>query len=736
MKRYAEQNNYWKTAKALTFFANFVRRHDSVVADNDTFALVGSLVSVEELIRLIKETFPGKTIARMQKAPSRFCRLDFEDEPKEILREIWYADFARPRLKKLLLGIVERYLEQPPPGRSTDEPFAKRCAELRKTLSLSDFETDLLLTFAFVSCGMLEIVGGDSRSRHSDEKDKAIFAAKCLDCDVSEVLAALDEKNKLRRYECVDGDFDFNNALMGFLDGVRSEPLTSSYFRHCTDEVLPWGFYGTLAEKHGGILKRIIDRANGKSPVNILLYGAPGTGKTSFARTLAAELKRECYAVAQNTQERGGGRTTSSPSFRFAALQICSSQVDPAKSLIVVDEADEMLRGNSCGGFFALFGGESVPAGDKGLLNTVLDTVTTPTVWITNTRAEELDESSRRRFDYSIRFEALNAEQRFSIWHNNVEKMRLGSLVSETMMRKFADRYPVSAGGITLVLQNVAKLAPEPSEVESLVETLMKPHCELLGVQGADDTLRPAEDYSLDGLNIKGTLPLPRLVEAVRRFREEPEGGIDRPRMNILLSGAPGTGKTEFVKYLGAQLGVKVVVKMGSDLLSMFVGGTEKLIRQAFAQAEAEKAILFLDEIDGLVQSRERSQFSWEVTQVNELLHRMENFKGVMVGATNFAANLDAAILRRFTFKLEFDYLDEAGKKLFFERMFRTTLSDTEAAQLEGIRNLTPGDFRTVRQGLFYLGQDVTNAERLEALKRESAAKNANRSADKGKMGF
>ena len=68
--------------------------------------------------------------------------------------------------------------------------------------------------------------------------------------------------------------------------------------------------------------------------------------------------------------------------------------------------------------------------------------------------------------------------------------------------------------------------------------------------------------------------------------------------------------------------------------------------------------------------------------------------------------------------------------------MFRTTLTDTEAAQLAGIRNLTPGDFRTVRQGLFYLGQDVTNAERLEALKRESAAKNANRFADKGKMGF
>ncbi len=53
----------------------------------------------------------------------------------------------------------------------------------------------------------------------------------------------------------------------------------------------------------------------------------------------------------------------------------------------------------------------------------------------------------------------------------------------------------------------------------------------------------------------------------------------------------------------------------------------------------------------------------WEVTQVNELLYQMENFKGVMVGATNFMSNLDAAIMRRFTFKLQFDYLEDEGKR-------------------------------------------------------------------------
>ena len=97
----------------------------------------------------------------------------------------------------------------------------------------------------------------------------------------------------------------------------------------------------------------------------------------------------------------------------------------------------------------------------------------------------------------------------------------------------------------------------------------------------------------------------------------------------------------------------------------------------------------------------------------------MENFKGVMVGATNFMDNLDQAIMRRFTFKLQFDYLDEAGKRLFFERMFKTKLTDADVAQLAEVRNLAPGDFRTVRQSMYYLGGIVTNAQRIAELEKE-----------------
>ncbi|MGN0866639.1 MAG: AAA family ATPase [Oligosphaeraceae bacterium] len=726
----------WMQEKCLGFLRNLLKNHKERIDNAEVFLPLERNGAEKLLADLVRKRFPKDVIKKI--SSNCGCRLDLDDsKAHENLCALWNAEKTHHELVSILPLLFENAIASPW-GDNGRDVFHEKMLEVQNTLKLTDDEVDVLL----VSLAISEKITTVPSAKWSRPSSPCLFMmSKCLNRKEASILNMVSPQSPLRRFECLDDDLNFSSApLRRFLCGLSDEPLASCFFTKDSSETLPWSDFSNLAERHGKILKRIL--ASGDKPTNILLYGAPGTGKTSFARALAKEVGRNCYSISQSVMDDSGRecRTSSSPAFRFGALQVCDEQINPAESMIIVDEADEMLSGGTrLGRLFRLFGGgaSSHSTADKGLLNTVLDTIKTSTIWITNTPAEDLDESSRRRFDYSIRFAPLNCEQRKCIWRNNIARLKMGRLIGGKQLEEFSALYPVSAGGISQTLENLKRMHPRKSEVPRLVEQLMKPHCELLGVELANDKLPPSKDYSLEGLNIQGDVKLERIVEAIRAFQHHKgDKDPDRPRMNLLLSGAPGTGKTEFVKYLGDVLKTRVNVMMGSNLLSMWHGETEQNIALAFRQAEEEHAILFLDEIDGLVQSRTNAQHSWEVTQVNELLHQMENFNGVMIGATNFIQNLDQAIMRRFTFKLQFNFLDDEGKRLFFERMFKSKLTDDELLRLKAIPNLAPGDFRTVRQSLFYYGGVVTNAKRLEALESEAASKEGGAFTPHGKIGF
>lgn len=245
---------------------------------------------------------------------------------------------------------------------------------------------------------------------------------------------------------------------------------------------------------------------------------------------------------------------------------------------------------------------------------------------------------------------------------------------------------------------------------------------------------KSAAEYSIKGLNLTTKVPLKDIIKAVKKFRKGKDlAEVDAPRLNILLSGAPGSGKTAFVKHLAEAVGAPLKILKASDIIGRYTGETERAIASAFESAKANNEILFLDEIDSFLQDRTGASRSWEVTQVNELLQQMESFEGVLIGATNFVDNLDKAVLRRFTYKIKLDYLTDEGKNIFFGRYFKTKLTEEERKRLEAIDNLTPGDFRTVKEELFYLEDKQNNDARLEALEAESAAKGRVRAA---KIGF
>ncbi len=138
---------------------------------------------------------------------------------------------------------------------------------------------------------------------------------------------------------------------------------------------------------------------------------------------------------------------------------------------------------------------------------------------------------------------------------------------------------------------------------------------------------------------------------------------------SLCLSGPPGTGKSAFARYLADRIGLPVLQKRASDLLSMWVGGSEKAIAAAFAQARTEGALLLIDEAEALLFDRGAAARAFEVSQVDEMLTWMERHPLPFVCTTNMADRMDAAVPRRFTLKLRFEALDPARAALAFRRL-------------------------------------------------------------------
>ena len=719
MARYKNIKRTASIRHAIKFWWNIVKNYDEYVYDQDFFDIVAYNLKRDEVAAIIRGNFSDKELKPLVDAKEEQLELD-RDNTGFMLKRIWNDKPLRKGCRVVLKIMRDRILRKLVPS-DDDVSFERRFADLCKFLGLDKVESDLFMLLYVRTATVF-----DDFPVAEENSDRPIYYAMAIDRSYQEVLKALSRQGKLVRYNCMTNEYWFNYAEFGgYFEGIDGAPLNERYYRMDASEALPWNFFGKLAREDGAVLKEMLSARREGGRLNVLFYGAPGAGKTSFARTLVAEAGLASYELLQGESD---GKNVSAAT-RMAGIQIFNERMVGGGKVLVIDEADELLRTMG-----DVFGTRSRGGSEKGVINTILDGMQMPAIWISNAPAEEMDESVRRRFDYSVHFRALTLAQREKIWRNNIRRLDMGALIPETSAAALAERYETSAGGITMVLENVKRLNPDSVRAAELVERIMRPHCELMHSAIQDGKGKPAADYSLEGLNIKGDVGLDRIVEAVRNFqagcgRKVQTPQADRPRMNLLLWGPPGTGKTEYVKYLGSVLKTKVVVKMGSDLLDKYVGGTEERIAAAFAEAESEKAILFLDEIDGLLQSRAHADHSWEVTQVNELLHQMENFDGVMVGATNFFDNLDQAVLRRFTFKIEFGYLDGAGKRMFFERMFGTHLNESEASRLDAVAELAPGDFRTVRQSLYYLGTAVDNSMRIGELEKEASVRRGARSA-------
>jgi SpoVK/Ycf46/Vps4 family AAA+-type ATPase len=211
-----------------------------------------------------------------------------------------------------------------------------------------------------------------------------------------------------------------------------------------------------------------------------------------------------------------------------------------------------------------------------------------------------------------------------------------------------------------------------------------------------------------------------------------------QPSGRLCLYGPPGTGKTALAAHIAERLDRPLLKRRAADLLGPYIGQTEQAIARMFREAERESAVLCLDEADSFLRDRQGAQRSWEVTQVNELLTRLEDFEGIFVASTNLMDSLDAAALRRFDFKLRFEWLDLQQRRHLLEQYVQRFDLKRDMEEPERLRELgmldcvAPGDFAALSRRL-EANAGCGERELLQWLRSEQAMKPGIRSS---RIGF
>jgi len=345
-----------------------------------------------------------------------------------------------------------------------------------------------------------------------------------------------------------------------------------------------------------------------------------------------------------------------------------------------------------------------------------------PTIWISN-RVEGIDPTFLRRFSFALEMGKLGPRQRARALKRHLD----GAVqLSDARAEALAARHAVSPGQLASAARIASRVSPGEDSVEGTIERVLAPVARLLEKDGGSEeqlTVAP-EAYRLDILNCD--MDLERLLRQIEGWSPGRGAGI-----SICLYGVPGTGKSEFVRYLAHRCGRPLHRLPASDLISKWVGDTEKHIARAFRKAAREGAILLFDEADSFLRDRRGAFQSWEVTQVNEFLQQLESFSGIVACTTNLKDDLDPASLRRFVFKIELRPLAPAQARtllnMTLENLGGEQVPSRQAGEvdrmLQGLPDLTPGDFAAVARRMKALGTPPEAGELLAGLKEEVASR-------------
>ena len=429
----------------------------------------------------------------------------------------------------------------------------------------------------------------------------------------------------------------------------------------------------------------LFEKIGVEAPKGVLLYGPPGTGKTLLAKAVAGETNAHFISLS-GPEIMGKFYGESEERIR----DIFKQAEENAPSIIFIDEIDSIAPKRE------EVSGELEKRIVSQLL-TLMDGMKSRgkvVVIAATNRPDSLDPALRRpgRLDREIEIGIPDAEGRFDILSIHTRGMPIDEKVDLKKISKTTHGF-VGADLEVLskeaAMRSLRRILPEIDLDEEKISTEILQKIQITS-EDFRDALKEVKPSALREVQVQ--IPnvtwddvggLAELKEELREAVEWPIKhkeafdyvDVETPK-GILLHGPPGTGKTLIAKALAKMTESNFISIKGPELLSKWVGESEKGVREIFRKArQAAPCIIFLDEVDALVPRRGSGRSGSHVTEsvVSQILTEIDGLEELhdvlIIGATNRLDIVDEALLRpgRFDRIIEVPNPDSKGRDQIFK---------------------------------------------------------------------
>ncbi|MCP4156519.1 MAG: ATP-binding protein [bacterium] len=199
--------------------------------------------------------------------------------------------------------------------------------------------------------------------------------------------------------------------------------------------------------------------------------------------------------------------------------------------------------------------------------------------------------------------------------------------------------------------------------------------------------------------------------------------------LNVLFSGASGTGKTMAAEIIANLLKLELYKIDLSSIVSKYIGETEKNLGKIFKEAETANAILFFDEADALFGKRSEVKDAhdrYANIEINYLLQKMEEHEGIVILTTNLRKNIDEAFTRRMHYSVDFPFPDQEYRLRIWQNIFPQKTprdNDIDYPFLAKKFKISGGNIKNIALNTAFLaaddGKQIRMAHIVKAIKRE-----------------